>query len=63
METIEETSLTQTWLSRLQENGYRLTTPLRVIVEILVSGERALSPVEVYDLGRQAYPRLGLVTV
>lgn len=51
------------WLAALQSNGYRLTTPLRVLVEVLVSTERALEPVELYDLGRREYPRLGLVTV
>jgi Fe2+ or Zn2+ uptake regulation protein len=63
MELTEEINLQNDWLSRLQESGYRLTVPLRVIVEILVSGQRALSPIEVYDLGRKEYPRLGLVTV
>jgi Fe2+ or Zn2+ uptake regulation protein len=51
------------WLSRLQAGGYRLTTPLRVIVDLLAASDRALSPIELYDLGRRAYPRMGLVTV
>jgi Fe2+ or Zn2+ uptake regulation protein len=63
MDRIEENNLQADWLSRLQESGYRLTIPMRVIVEILVSGQRALSPIDVYDLGRKEYPRLGLVTV
>jgi Fur family ferric uptake transcriptional regulator len=34
-----------------------------VVVQILADSRRALSPVDLYDLGRQEYPRLGLVTV
>lgn len=51
------------WLRRLQASGYRLTAPLRALVEVLVGSERALEPVELYDLGRQKCPGLGLVTV
>ncbi len=56
-------TLTDQWLAQLQTSGYRLTQPLRVIVDILVNSPRALGPVELYDLGRKEYPRLGLVTV
>jgi Fur family ferric uptake transcriptional regulator len=55
--------LSEQWLAALQASGYRLTTPLRVLVEVLANGERALEPVELYDLGRREYPSLGLVTV
>lgn len=55
--------LSDQWLSVLQFSGYRLTAPLRVLVEVLANGERALEPVELYDMGRKEYPRLGLVTV
>lgn len=51
------------WLVALQTSGYRLTAPLRVLVDLLVESDRALEPFELYDLGRQEYPRLGLVTV
>jgi len=51
------------WLSSLAASGYRLTQPLHVIVNVLVSTERALSPVDIFDLGRKEYPRMGLVTV
>jgi Fe2+ or Zn2+ uptake regulation protein len=56
-------SLTQAWLDRLQTSGYHLTIPLRALVGILAESERALSPTELHDLGRQACPGLGLVTV
>ena len=51
------------WLSALQDSGYRLTRPLRAIVEIMARSSRALSPADVYDLGRKEYKGLGLVTV
>jgi Fe2+ or Zn2+ uptake regulation protein len=56
-------TLSDHWLDRLQESGYRLTAPRRALVDILVHGQRALNPIELYDLGRDEYPHLGLVTV
>ena len=63
MNTSQNTPQSEIWLACLQENGYRLTLPRRTIVEILASSTRALDPLELYDLGRRVYPRLGLVTV
>lgn len=51
------------WLTLLEEKGGRLTGPRRVIVELLVNSDRALSPVDVFDKARSTYPKLGLVTV
>lgn len=51
------------WLAKLQASGYRLTKPLRVVVEILAGATRPLEALEVFDLGRRQYPDLGLVTV
>lgn len=51
------------WLESLQASGYRLTAPRRAIVELLADSSHALGPIEVYDLARASYPRLGLVTV
>ena len=56
-------SLANIWLQKLKESGQRLTRQRRVIVEVLLSADRALEPIEVYDLGRKSYPNLGLVTV
>ncbi len=53
----------QEWLERIQANGYRLTDPRRAVVEIIASSERVLSPYEVYELARERYPKIGLVTV
>jgi len=55
--------LTQHWLAQLKASGYHLTRPRRLIVEILATSHRALEPIEIYDLGKKTYPRLGLVTV
>lgn len=53
----------QEWLECLQRNGYRITDPRRVVVEIMAESDRALTPLNVYESGHQRYPKLGLVTV
>jgi len=63
MDTPISSSLADEWLAQLQAGGYRITTPLRVLVELLVNTTRALDPVNLYDLGRREYPKMGLVTV
>jgi len=54
---------TDTWLTQLQENGYRLTEARRAVVEIIQKSTRALTPVEVFDMARKTYHGLGLVSV
>jgi Fe2+ or Zn2+ uptake regulation protein len=51
------------WLTLLENKGGRLTGPRRAIVELLVNSERALSPVDLFDMARQSHPKMGLVTV
>jgi Fur family ferric uptake transcriptional regulator len=51
------------WLDTLSESGYRLTKPLRAVTEVMATNHRALNPIEIYDLGRELCPSLGLVTV
>lgn len=51
------------WSGLIQESGYRLTEPRRVIIEILARSERALGPQDVYDIGRGEHVGMGLVTV
>jgi Fe2+ or Zn2+ uptake regulation protein len=53
----------EVWLEKLQESGYRLTGSRRTVVEIVAHSERALSPLEIYDLARAQHESLGLVTV
>jgi len=57
------TGTNQEWLDCLQENGYRLTAPRQVVADVIASSPRLLSPLEVYELARERYPKLGLVTV
>lgn len=63
MSTLPSASTSKQWLLVLQASGYRLTGPRRAIVEILAGCERALSPMDLFDLGRKSQSGLGLVTV
>ncbi len=51
------------WLEKLQESGYRLTGSRRTVVEIVARSQKALSPLEIFDLARAQHAGLGLVTV
>ena len=53
----------ETWLTQLNDNGYRLTKARRAVVQTVARSTRALTPVEVYDSARRHYRALGLVTV
>lgn len=63
MDSTNTANLAQDWLSRLKANGYRLTTPRRVVVKTIASSDHVLNPFEVFELARNDYPSLGLVTV
>lgn len=54
---------TQAWLGHLKDSGYRLTASRRAVVRVLAESDRALNATEIYDLARQVYPSLGLVSV
>jgi Fe2+ or Zn2+ uptake regulation protein len=51
------------WLERLEKNGCRRTAPRRAVVEAITSSLRVLTPIELFERARKAYPKLGLVTV
>ena len=51
------------WKSKLQESGCRVTAPRQTVLRVVAESEKALSPTEIYDLGREEYEKLGLVTV
>lgn len=53
----------ETWLTQLNDNGYRLTRARRAVVQTVARSTRALTPVEVYDAARRHYRALGLVSV
>ena len=43
--------------------GHRMTKPRLAVVQVLLENDEGLSPDEIYSLGREFYPPLGLVTV
>ena len=53
----------ENWLKALAENGYRLTSSRRAVVETVDASSRAMTPLEVFDSARDTHPELGLVTV
>ena len=53
----------ETCLTRLKENGYRLTDARKAVVETVAATTHALTPVEVFDRARESCPGMGLVTV
>jgi Fe2+ or Zn2+ uptake regulation protein len=53
----------ESWLDCLKASGYRLTRPRKVVVETLADSPQALNAAEIYNLAREAYPSLGLVSV
>jgi len=53
----------ESWLECLQASGYRLTSPRRAVVDTLANSQHALNAAEIFDLAREQYPSLGLVSV
>jgi len=51
------------WIHQLKEKGMRITPQREAIVDILLNTEKALDPLEVYDLTRHSFPKIGIVTV
>lgn len=51
------------WLTILQENNYRITNPMRIIVDILAKSDHLLNPTEIYLQAKNKNPKVGLVTV
>ena len=50
--------------SRLKENGYKLTTQRRIILDVILENQgHHLSPEEIYDRVKDKYPEIGLATV
>jgi Fur family ferric uptake transcriptional regulator len=52
-----------TWLSRLSESGFRITTPRRAVIDVLLASPAAMTPEEMLESARLAHPGLGLATV
>lgn len=56
-------NLAQIWLNVLNANGYRITSPRKAIIDIILSTEVALSPLDIYECVRKKHSGTGLVTV
>ena len=63
MSNSELSNTNEIWLESLQENGCRLTSSRKAIVDTMVNSNQALQAVEIFDLSREKHPQLGLVTV
>jgi len=59
---LENPSATE-WIKLLQDSGYRQTASRNTIVEIILETDRALEPLEIFEIGRKRQKGLGLVTV
>ncbi|WP_376789849.1 Fur family transcriptional regulator [Thermoflexus sp.] len=51
------------WEERLNQAGWRVTMPRRVVLRVLQQARRPLSPQEIHARGRRMRPSLGLVSV
>ena len=51
------------WVEVMQQHGFRNTIPCKTVMRVLQSSQKALSPCEIYTIGRRELPRLGLATV
>ena len=51
------------WLESLQKQGYRITNPLKIIVEIMASSDVILNPTQVFLLAKEKNSNIGLVTI
>jgi Fur family transcriptional regulator, ferric uptake regulator len=58
-----ENSLVAEWIKMLQNSGYRQTEARNTIVDVILESNRALEPLEIFEIGRKRQAGLGLVTV
>ena len=50
-------------MEQLQKQGYRLTKPRRIVVEILANSEQPLSAHDIHRLAKEKHAKIGLVSV
>ncbi len=55
--------LESTWEERLAHSGYRVTERCQAIIRAITRSNRALDPLAIFDIVRQEFPKLGLMTV
>ena len=51
------------WIAALQAHGYRMSASLQVVVEVVATSPRVLSPIQAFDLARKKNAKIGLVTI
>lgn len=51
------------WYEKLAQNGYRLTSPLKTVVEVIDNTTRSLTPIEIFEIAKTKNPKIGLVSV
>jgi Fe2+ or Zn2+ uptake regulation protein len=51
------------WEEQLSQAGWRITTPRRVVMQVLEQAARPLSPQEIHARGHRLHRYLGLVSV
>jgi Fe2+ or Zn2+ uptake regulation protein len=56
-------SRAEEWIRMLQSSGYRQTEARNTIVDVILESDRALEPLEIFEIGRKRQSGLGLVTV
>lgn len=54
---------TQIWSSKLEDSGFRVTTPRKAVIDILTDSQSLMEPMEIFLQARSTCPGLGLVTV
>lgn len=51
------------WFEKLTQNGYRLTSPLKTVIEVIQYTTRSLTPIEIFEIAKATNPKIGLVSV
>lgn len=51
------------WFEKLTKKGYRLTGPLKTVVEVILDTRRSLTPIEIFEVAKTKNPKIGLVSV
>lgn len=55
--------MNNTWFEKLTKNGYRLTEPLKTVVEVINDTHRSLTPIEIFEIAKTRNSKIGLVSV
>lgn len=56
-------TIREKWETELRANGYRITGPLRDVMDVIISSPRPLAPMEIFNMVRASNTNIGLVTV